>query len=71
MSTTIPDVGQNTAEISNNLINAMSKEPCYLAIIVIFIICWLIIRSNNKHQEKMEIIRIKQSKNIKGVDNDN
>lgn len=44
----------------NNVIESLSSNPCYLAIISAMIIALLIIKSNNRHQQKMEEIRVSQ-----------
>jgi hypothetical protein len=67
----LPDIGNNTKEVATGFFNAMIDEPCMMTIVVILIISLLIIRSNNKHQEKMEEIRMKQFKQIKGGNGDN
>jgi len=49
-------------EIFEKLIDALSAEPCYLAIVSAMIVSYFIINNNNKHLQKMEEIRISQFK---------
>jgi hypothetical protein len=52
-------------ETINSIVEALAQEPCYLAIISSMTIAYFIIANNNKHSQKMEEIRFKQS--LKGL----
>lgn len=44
----------------DQLIDALSVEPCYLAIVSAMVIAYFIIKNNNSHLQKMEEIRVSQ-----------
>lgn len=65
-NSTLPDIGDNTKEVAQSLIEALGVDPCLLSIIAVFVISLLIIMANNRHQQKMEEIRMKQFKELNG-----
>lgn len=44
----------------DKLIESLAANPCYLAIVSAMIISYFIIRTNNKHLQEMEKLRISQ-----------
>ncbi len=51
-------------DILNKIIELLSDNECYVLILGVFIISYLIIKANNKHHEEMETIRLEQFNKI-------
>ena len=51
-------------DILNTIIELLSNNECYVLILGVLLIAYLIINSNNKHHQEMEKIRLEQFNQI-------
>lgn len=53
-------MSNNDTNVIGKVVDSFQADPCYLLIIIVLVIAYMIIQNNNKHSEKMEQMRLQQ-----------